>query len=229
MIESPLDSPFHPTSASPNSALPNSLSLSRRSALTLGALAGVAALTLPRFSANALNLGSPAQMKFLENAMHLQSQFFGRALMSTKLDGLTPTDTVVISAIEDQDGEQARWFALARARGGNLPPVNTQPSSLTAPTFTIDSNNYATRDRFFDSALTLKKATVGAFHGLVGAGGRPEIVQALAALAGVQNRHLAMLSELVGKDPFVTYVEAISLQEAGNALGKFGFGTEVGK
>ena len=54
-------------------------------------------------------------------------------------------------------------------------------------------------------------------------------MQAIAALAGVQNRHLAMLNELAGKDPFVTYVEAMSLQDAGKALNKFGFGTEVNR
>lgn len=221
MNESPLDSLSQPVSAVPSSGDP----ISRRSALTLGAIAGVAALTLPRLSARALDLGLPSEMKFLENAAHLQNQFFSRALMSTALDDLTTRDTVTVDTIAREDGEQARWFRLARARGGVLAGVGTMPASLTAPTFTINAGTYADREKFFDSAIKIKTASVGAFHGIVGAGGKPEIVQAIAALAGVQNRHLAMLLELAGKDPFVTYVEPMSLQAAGNALSKFG--TEV--
>ena len=195
--------------------------------LALGAVAGVAALTLPRLGAQAIDLGTPSEMKFLENAAHLQNQFFSRALMSTALDDLTTRDTMTADTIAREDGEQARWFALARARGGLLNPRGTRPASLKAPTFTMSAATYANRARFLDSAIALKTASVGAYHGIVGAGGRPEIVQAIAALAGVQNRHLAMLLELAGKDPFVTYVEPMSLRAAGNALGKFGFGTEV--
>ena len=220
MLESPLDSP------SPVS-MPSHAAISRRSALALGALAGAALWALPRLPARAVDLGLASELKFLENAQYLQNQFFSRAMMANALDDLSARDNMTISTIAREDGEQARWFGLVRARGGLRPNGNTQPASLTAPTFTINAGNYAGRDKFFDSAIALKEATVGAYHGIVGAGGNPDIVQAIAALAGVQNRHLAMLSELAGRDPFVTYVKAMSLQEAGNALGKFGFGTEV--
>ena len=222
MTESPFDSPF-PASAPPTSEL----ALSRRGALALGALAGVAALTLPRLPARALNMGLASQMRFLENAQYLQNQFFTRALESPALDDLTPQDTSIISTIAREDGEQARWFRAARGRGGLLSSNSTLPASLTAPTFAISSSRYAKRDTFFESAIALKNATIGAYHGIVGAGGNPEIVQAIAALAGVQNRHVALLCELAGRDPFVTYVEPLSLQQAGSTLSKFGLGTEV--
>lgn len=224
MTESPFDSPCHPLADAPGET-----AISRRGALLLGALAGAAALTLPRLPARALDLGTPSNLKFLENAQYLQNQFFSSALISTALNDLTPRDTVAIDTIAREDGEQARWFRLARARGGVLASVGTQAASLTAPTFTINAANYANRAKFFDSAIALKTASVGAYHGIVGAGGPSEIVQAIAALAGVQNRHLAMLKELAGQDPFVTYVEAMPIQAAGNALGKFGFGTEINR
>lgn len=223
MTESPFDSPSPLTSASPTS----DASISRRGALALGALAGAALLTLPRLPARAVDLGLPAELKFLESAQYLQNQFFARALMSTALDDLSARDSMTISTIAREDGEQARWFGLVRAGAGLRIANNTRPASRKAPSFTINAGNYANRDKFFESAIALKEASVGAYHGIVGAGGSPEIVQAIAALAGVQNRHLAMLCELAGRDPFVTYVKAMSLQEAGNALDKFGFGTEV--
>ena len=231
MTESPFDSPTQVPAPDPTSpcAPSGETALSRRGALALGVLAGAAALTLPKLPARALDLGLPSELKFLENAQYLQNQFFTRALATPGLDDLTPRDTVAIDTIAREDGEQARFFRIARARGGVLASAGTQPASLTAPTFTIGAGNFANRAKFLDSAIALKTASVGAYHGIVGQGGKPEIVQAIAALAGVQNRHLAILKELAGQDPFVTYVEAMPLQEAARALAGFGFGTEVNR
>ena len=130
--------------------------------------------------------------------------------------------------IAREDGEAARWFGMARSSRGLMPNRNTQAASMTQPTFFINAGNYADRAKFFDSALKIKESVVGAYHGIVGQGGPSDMIQALAAIAGAQNRHWAMLKEMDGRDPFVTYVPALSLQEAGKSLSKFGFGTEVG-
>ncbi len=219
------ENPDHPNSSALSDAL-SPLDSTRRNFLALGAIAGVAAIVLPALPARALDLGLASQLKFLENAEYFQHQFFLRALQSGSIDGLSPTDGKALLTIANEDSEQARWINAVRAQRGLMPGRATLPSSLTEPNFTVGST-YGTRAKFFDSALAIKATTVGAFHGIVGKGGKADIVQAIAALAGVQNRHLAMLREMNGLDPFDTYVEALSLQEAGKTLSRYGFGTEV--
>ena len=199
----------------------------RRNFLALGAIAGAAALVLPALPARALDLGLPSELKFLQNAQFFQNQFFSRALQSGSIDAITPAEGAALMTIASEDSEQARWFRALRSKRAMMPSRATMPSSITDPNFNV-SGNYGTREKFFDSAIAIKSTVVGAFHGIVGKGGDAETVQAIAALAGVQNRHLAMLREMAGLDPFDTYVKALSLQEAGKTLSKYGFGTEVG-
>lgn len=199
----------------------------RRSFLALGAIAGAAAIVLPALPARALDLGLPSELKFLENMQFFQSQFFSRALRSGSVDPISPAEAKAVLTIASEDSEQARWFSALRAQRGLMPSRATMPSSLTEPNFKM-KNNYASREKFFASAITIKATAVGAFHGIVNKGGSADTVQAIAALAGVQNRHLAMLREMAGLDPFDTYVEARSMKEADSTLSKFGFGTAVG-
>ena len=217
--------PDHPLS-SVSTDIPSPPDTTRRNFLALGALAGAAAIVLPALPARALDLGLASQLKFLENAGFFQNQFFARALRSGSIDPLTPAEGAILMTIAGEDSEQARWFRAVRAKRGLMPSRATMPSSITDPNFNV-GGAYGNRAKFFDSALAIKSAVVGAFHGIVGKGGDAETVQAIAALAGVQNRHLAMLRELNGLDPFDTYVQALGLQEAGNTLSKYGFGTEV--
>ena len=237
MTEFPLESPSRPLAAPVSPPFQScdaahrddaGLEFSRRHLLLLGAV-GAAVLALPALPARALDLGMASELKFLENVQYLQNQFFSRALMSASLDDLSTSENAAIRVIANEDGEQARWFGMARRQAGLMPRSFNQPASLTEPTFSISASSYAKREPFFQSAIAIKEAAIGAYHGLVGAGGKPEMVQALAALAGVQNRHAAMLKEMAGQDPFVTYVPALSLQEASQTLGKFGFGTEINR
>lgn len=207
-----------------NSVLP---ATSRRNFLALSAIAGAAAIVLPALPARALDLDLPSELKFLENMQFFQSQFFSRALRSGSVDPISPAEAKAVLTIASEDSEQARWFSALRAQRGLMPSRANMPSSLTEPNFKM-KNNYASREKFFASAIAIKATAVGAFHGIVNKGGSAATVQAIAALAGVQNRHLALLREMAGLDPFDTYVEARSMNEAGNALSKFGFGTAVG-
>ena len=199
----------------------------RRHFLALGAIAATAVVALPALPARALDLGLASQLKWLENAQFFQNQFFSRALRSGSIDPLSPTEARALLTIAQQDSEQARWFSALREQRGLLPSRTTMSASMTEPNFRMNTN-YDSREKFFASAITIKSTAVGAFHGIVGSGGDANMTQAIAALAGVQNRHLAMLKEMAGLDPFETYVEALSLPEAGKTLSKFGFGSEVG-
>ncbi len=210
-------------STEPNSVSP---ATTRRSFLALGAVAGAAAIALPALPARALDLGLASELKFLENVQFFQNQFFSRALRSGLIDPLTPGEGKALLTIATQDGDQARWFSAARAQRGLMPSRATMPSSQMEPNFQMNTN-YASREKFFASAITIKSTAVGAFHGIVGKGGKADIVQAIAALAGVQNRHQAMLKEMAGLSPFDTYVTPLSVQEVGKTLSKFGFGTEI--
>ena len=201
----------------------------RRNFLALTAVAGAAAILLPALPARALDLGLEglaAQLRFLEAVQYFQGQFFSRALQSGSIDGLTPAHGKAILSIANQDNEQARWINAVRTQRGLIAYNGAALSSLTEPNFAV-SGAYGSREKFFNSGLAIKTAAVGAFHGIVGKGGTATMIQAVAALAGVQNRHLAMLREMNGGDPFDTYVKGISLQEASKTLAKYGFDTEA--
>ena len=219
------ETPDHPLSSASTDIL-SPPDTTRRNFLALTAVAGAVALVLPALPARAINLGLASELKFLENVGFFQNQFFSRALQAGSIEAITPTEGRALTTIAREDSEQARWFRAVRAQRGLMPGRATMPSSITDPNFKM-GGTYGSRETFFASALAIKSTTVGAFHGIVGKGGDAETVQAIAALAGVQNRHLAMLREMAGVDPFDTYVKAISLQEAGNTLSKYGFGTEV--
>ena len=194
----------------------------RRNLLALGAVAGAAAVLLPALPARAADAGLGAQLNFLQAAQYFSSQFFSRALQSGTIEDLSPAAGKTLLTIANQDNEQARWINAVRAQRGLMPARPNAPVSLTEPNFTV-AGAYGDRARFFDSALAIKTASVGAFHGIVGQGGKADMVQAIAALAGVQNRHLAMLREVAGVDPFDTYVQAVSMREASKTLAKYGF------
>jgi hypothetical protein len=68
---------------------------------------------------------------------------------------------------------------------------------------------------------------VGAFHGVVAQADKPEMIQAFASLAGVQGRHLAVLLELSGQNPFVATEAALSRTEVANNLAAYGFNREI--
>ena len=199
----------------------------RRHFLALGALAGAAVVALPALPAFARGGNPVFDLNFLQDVQFFQNQFFSRAVSSGLIDPLAPAEAKALLTIAQEDGEQARWFRAARMQRALAPSRATMPSSMTEPNFRMGTN-YDSREKFFASAITIKSAAVGAFHGIVGAGGKADMTQAIAALAGVQNRHLAMIKEMAGLDPFDAFVEPISLQEASVTLSKFGFGMEAG-
>ena len=223
-MTAPSDSPSPIHVSSPATTRRHFLALS---AVATAATATAATFALPALPTRASDLALTSEMRFLQNAEFFQNQFFSRALRSGLIDPISPVEAKTLLTIANEDSEQARWFRAARAQRGLMPSRGNMPSSMTDPNFQMGTN-YASREKFLASAITIKSTAVGAFHGIVGKGGKPDITQAIAALAGVQNRHLAMLKEMAGLDPFDTYVEAVAMDDASQTLSKFGFNTENG-
>ena len=211
-------------SPSPATILPTT---TRRHFLALSAVATAATFALPALPARAIDLALTSELRFLQNVEFFQNQFFSRALRSGLIDPISPAEAKILLTIASEDSEQARWFRAARAQRGVMPSRANMPSSITDPNFQMGTN-YASREKFLASAITIKSTAVGAFHGIVGKGGGADITQAVAALAGVQNRHLAMIKEMAGLNPFDTYVEAVAMDDASQTLSQFGFDTEAG-
>lgn len=206
-------------------------SLSRRRMMGAGLVAGAALLLSGRRPARALGGGESTNLRFLEEVARMQADFFTRVSFSPTVEGMTQREINTFSQLARQDSEQARWFKLARGRYGvrafdSFYSLNQ--SSSRPPTFyRFSAQDLSTRAGLYKLAIRLKETAVGAFHGVVGEGGSPELTQAIAALAGVQNRHLAMLSEDAERAPFVAFVPALSQQEVVNRLTRHGFNTEV--
>lgn len=207
------------------------LSLSRRRVLSAGAVAGAALLLLGRRPAHALGGSESTSLRFLEEVERLQADFFTRVALSPTGEGLTERGASTLANIARQDSEQARWFKMARGKYGvtafdRFYSLN-QASSRPPTFYRFNSNDMATGAGLYTLAIRIKETAVGAFHGVVSEGGSPELTQAVAALAGVQNRHLAMLSEDAGRAPFAAFVPALSQQEVVGRLSRYGFNTEV--
>jgi hypothetical protein len=107
------------------------------------------------------------------------------------------------------------------------PTTLNQASSRPIPSYRFIGETFKDRASIMARAIELKTLAVGAFHGAVGDSKDPGIIQAFAALGGVQGRHLAMLSEFTGQSPFVPFEAALENVEVANRLAQFGFNREV--
>ena len=207
------------------------LTLSRRALLTAGAVAAVV-LSLPALPARAdFGYGDIQTLRFLEEVSRLQADFFQKAAISAPAEALPEHDSNTINLLARQDAEVARWFGAARGKYGvsafDGPASPNQASSRPIPEYRFLGDSFSNRDRILARAIEIKTLAVGAFHGAVGKARDPKLVQAFAALGGVQGRHLAMLSELTGKDPFVAFEKALSGAEVATKLAGYGFNAEV--
>lgn len=204
---------------------------SRRDFLVLGALAG-AALLLPSLPASAaFGYGDTRHLRFLEELQNLQADFFTKAALSATNDGLSEREMNIFNLIAKQDAEQARWFAKARQRYGIAAFDKSYTSNLSVsrvtPEYHYPRNTFQTRAEMFARAIEIKETAVGAFHGVVIRASDDKIVESVASLAGVQNRHLAALKELSGQNPLTAYVEATTPRAAANKLTAYKFKSEA--
>lgn len=206
--------------------------LSRRAVLAAGALTALA-LSLPALPARAaeINYSDTKALRFLQELTRLQSDFSLRAALSSPAAALPTRETDALNLIARQDNEVMRWFAAARGKYGVSafagPSTLNQASSRPLPQSRFNAGTFTNREQIFARALEIKGLTVGAIHGAVGAAKDPQLVQALAAIGGVQGRHLAMLSELAGQPAFVAFETPLSMREVAGKLAPYGFNTEV--
>lgn len=196
-----------------------------RSALASAGVLALGTLSLPALPARALSFspGDARTLQFLERVQTLQREFFLNAVASTTADGLREGEGSVLNLIANQDGEQMRWCKLAQTRfaGAQNQMPSTLPGGIPMNRFRFGRMN--TRDEMLREALSLKTTAAGIWTGAVAGAGNGELVSALASLAGVQNRHHAMLCDVLGETALMAYAPTLSLSEGRNELQRYGF------
>lgn len=207
-----------------------SILASRRGFLTLTAAACGSALLLGSLPAAAMGYNDQRRLRLLEEIERLEKEFFLRAAHSGTADGLSERESNTLNLIARQDSDHTMWLLMAAQKFGVGSSTRTEggvkESSRPAVEYRFPSATFATRGSFFAAALFLKETAVGAYHGAVGELSDPKMVEAVASLAGVEGRHLAMLRELSGQDPFVDFEPIFSTAEIGRRLRRYNFNME---
>ncbi len=217
--------------AAPSEVAPASFAMSRRTALAAGALVAVA-IALPTLPARAdFAYGDLKTLRFLEEIAHLEADFFLKVSMAASAEALPESERNALNLMAREDDEMARWFSVARDKYGisafDGPSTFNQASSRPIPSYHFPLLSFESRDAILKRALEIKGLAVGSFHNAVGAAKDPKLVEAFAALGGVQGRHLAMLSELAGQSPFVPFEATASVNEVARKFAPYGFNMEV--
>lgn len=196
-----------------------------RSALTSAGVLALGTLTLPALPARALSLssGDGQLLAFLERLQALQSEFSTRAMLGTTTDGLRANEGAVLSLIGQQDGEQERWCKLAQNSFGLMPDAPPSTKSGGIPRNNFQFGEFSSRGTLLRRALSLKTTAAGVWTGAVSNTNRGELASALASLAGVQNRHRAILADFLGEGALVAYAPALSLTQGREQLARYGF------
>lgn len=216
----------------PENSVPTSTNLlSRRSLLAIGAVAG-AALALPSLPVRAdIPYSDIMALRFLEEVARLEADFFTKAANSVTAEGIQEREMSALSLIARQDADLVRWFKAARQRykiGAHstffTPNLST---SRPMPQYRFGGGTFNTRSGLYSTAISIKETAVGAFHGVVGQADSPDMIQAFAALAGIQGRHAAMLREASGQPSLVAFEAALSRSEVGQRFDAYGFNREV--
>ena len=196
-----------------------------RSALASAGVLALGTLSLPALPARALSFspGDARTLQFLERVQTLQNEFFLNAVASTTADGLREGEGSALNLIANQDGEQMGWCKLAQTRfaGAQNQMPSTLPGGMTVNRFQF--GQMRTRDEMLREALSLKTTAAGIWTGAVAGANNGELVSALASLAGVQNRHRAMLSDILGETALMAYAPTLSMKEGREELQRYGF------
>lgn len=214
-------------------ALETSSGVSRRNFFALSAAACGAAALLSRTETAqaAMHYNDAKMLRFLEEVERVELSFFNRAALSGTADGMQEREMYGLNGIAKQDNEHVYWFKLARekfnvgALARNDEP-NT-PASQEIPTFKFPRSAFETRTGLYALAVSLKETSVGAYQGALQRIDDPTILQAVASLAGVESRHLALIRQLAGQPPFVAYEKALRPEDVRSRLLKYGFHSEV--
>lgn len=217
----------------PENSVPISTNhLSRRSLLAVSALAA-AALTLPTLPARAEDYpySDIMALRFLEEIARLEADFFLKAAGSTTAEGIQENELSAFNQIARQDADLARWFRAARQQNkiGAFSNFYTPNQSISrpVPVYHFGNDIFNTRSGLYSAALSIKETALGAFYGVVNEADSPKMIQAFAALAGVQGRHAAILRELSGQSSLVPFEAVVSRYDAALKFEGYGFNREV--
>jgi hypothetical protein len=216
--------------AAPSAAPSHAASPARRRLLSLGALgiAAIAAAKLPSpVNADGLGWDDQQGLRFLEEVEALQANFFVLSAFSPTFAAMPGRERDVISLIAYQDQQQNDWFRLARqkfgvAEFGHFYAPNTS-TSRPPRLFDFPNSVFDRREEYVPFAISLKEASVDAYQGVIAKADRPEVVQAIAQLAGIESRHAAALRELAGDQPLSAVEDALRPVEVFRKWEDYGF------
>lgn len=214
---------------------PEAGAVSRRNFLGLGAAAAVGVVAMSASPAQADILRGikgfiyldPLVMNFAFEMEDLLQDFFTRAAVSEAYEKLSPREQSAIALIAREDREHYDAIKKLRAKTGNKGAGHFETpnasNTLRPGFFRFPGNAFKTRAGMMETALDIKETALFAYHGAVDLVAKDTLMLAVA-IAGVEGRHLAVLRELNGLDPFPSSFEG-SLQsgKAGKRLSKYGF------
>lgn len=209
---------------------------SRRRLLGMGVLGGAALATgvlgakpasadIVDFLDRLLDL-DPIVINFAFELEELQVDFFERAALSRGFGQLSSREQSTFNLIGMQDRQQFEKLGQLRTKLGVKSAdhfESTNASASRRPRHFDFGDAFNSRESLMETAVEIKGLAVASYHGAVNHVDRGNLTLA-AAIAGTDGRHLAVLRELAGLDPVPTsFEEAISPQDTGRMLGKYGF------
>ena len=186
---------------------------------------GIAKADIIDFLDGPLDL-DPIIINFAFELEELQVDFFERAALSRGFNQLSSREQSTFSLIGMQDRAQFEAIRNLRAKlgiksGNSFESYNSE-SSRRPRTFRF-GGAFNSRESLMNEAIEIKSLAVASYHGAVTHIDRGNLTLA-AAIAGTDGRHLVILRELAGLDPVPSsFEEAISPQDTGNKLAKYGF------
>lgn len=199
----------------------------RRSWLGLTLAACGAALAL-QTEAHALAHSDQEALRFLLELEDFQHEFFDFAIRSAAAYGLDMRQRDVIYLVTEQDREHREWARLALEKY-KLSPTTSVNRSTTSPSrwqprYSFPAEPFRTAPALFNLTIEIKELGVGAYHDLVARVDRPELIQALAALGGIEGRHAAALRQVSGSNALPSAFEKnVNVNTVSRRLARFGF------
>lgn len=168
----------------------------------------------------------PIVINFAYELEELQTDFFERAALSRGYNQLSSREQNTFNLIAMQDRQQFEALGKLRAKLGVKSGDRFEQSNASAsrrPRSYEFGSAFNSRDELMKTAIEIKGLAVASYHGSVNLIDRGNLTLA-AAIAGTDGRHLSVLRELAGLDPVPTsFEEAISPQDTGRKLSKYGF------
>jgi rubrerythrin len=142
---------------------------------------------------------------------YLEAEFYKQGLSGNLLSGREREIVDAVGAHED-----AHVAALTQT----IEDLGGKP--VAKPKFKIPPATFKDKAKFLQTAVTFEELGVTAYHGQVPEVQTPDILGAAAAIAGVESRHAAVLTRMVGGKPFpAPFEKSASMDEVLKAVQPF--------